>query len=148
MKLFGMMLMTTLLAMAPGYGSAEPPGKDITSQATQPKVTEEQAAPVPAAKNYTLKERQVYQKKVAADLDKLQQKIDDLATEGGTASPQMKHTRARAMIGLQKQVFVGRSQLAALEKATEKEWSGLKVEMDKTMKALAKAYKKAESGFQ
>lgn len=148
MKWLGILLMAMLLAMAPGYGSAEPPGKDDTSQATQPKDTEEKAIPAPAPKKYNQTERQSYQKKLAADLDKLQQKVDDFATEGGKATAQMKRTRARSIIMLQKRVFAARNQLADLEKATEKKWSGLKAEMDKTMAALARDFKKIESGFE
>jgi hypothetical protein len=132
MRWLGLWLIAALLALTPSYGSAQPAGEK---------------AP-PAAQSYTPKERQAYQKKVAADLDKLQQEISDLGAAGGTAAPQMKRARMRVLLGLQKQVFAAQNQLATMEKASGPEWSGLKAAMDKALSELIKSYKEAEARLQ
>jgi hypothetical protein len=52
------------------------------------------------------------------------------------------------LAGLKKQLFAAQNQLAALEKASEKDWSGLKAKMDKAMDELTKAYKEGEARLQ
>ena len=148
MKWLGIMFMAALLAMAPGYGSAQPAGGKSAAPATKPKGAEEKETPAQAIKSYSLKERPAYQKKVAADLAELQQKIDGLHGNYETARPQIKRTTLRLLAGLKKQLFAAQNQLAALEKASEKDWSGLKAKMDKAMDELTKAYKEGEARLQ
>lgn len=144
-KFLGILLTAALLVMTPGYGSAQPQAEKGISPATQPKAAEEKGTAPQAAKSYTLKERQAYQQKVAADLDKLRQRIDDLAGNYETGRPQMKRTTLRVLHGLKKQLFAAQNQLAALEKAHAKDWTGLKDEMEKAMMELTEACKEAES---
>jgi hypothetical protein len=148
MKCLGILLTAALLAMAPGYGSAQSAGEKSASPATKPKAAEGKGTPARAAKSYTPEERQAYQQKVAADLDKLRQRIEALPGNYETVSPQLKRTLLRSFHGLQKQLHDTQNQLAALEKATAKDWSGLKGEMDKAMTKLTDDCKEAESRLQ
>jgi hypothetical protein len=145
MQWLGILLLTAaLLAMAPGYGSAQPAGEKGASPVPEPQV-QGTGAPAPSAKSYPLKDRQAYQKKVAADLAKLQERINALHGEYETVRPQMKRMTLRVLHSLKKQLIAAQNQLATLEKASEKDWGGLKAEMDKDMKELTTAYKEAES---
>ena len=148
MKCLGILLTAALLAMAPGYGSAQSAGGKSVSPATQPKAVEDKGTPARAAKGYTPEEKQTYQKKVAADLDKLRQKINDLAGNYEKVRPQMKRTTLRILHSLKRQLYANQNQLAALKKAPEKDWSGLKAEMDKAMMDLTEGCKEAESFLQ
>lgn len=147
MQWLGILLTAALLAAMPGYGSAQPAKEKVASPATAPKILEEAGPAAPAAKGYTAQDRQAYQKKVAADLDKLQQQLNDFNNKALTTASQ-KRTKMRIVVGLQKQVFVARNQLAALEKAGEKDWSGLKANMDKALKGLTKNLDEAEAALQ
>jgi hypothetical protein len=139
MKWLAIMLMVALMAVAPGYGSAEQPGKKDTSPATQPNDLEVKGPQAQPAKKYTSKERQVYEKKTAADLEAIQQRIEGLQDKAAKAEPSMKRAIVRNMVNLQRMQIGARNQFGTLKKAPEKTWAGLKVDMDKTMDGLTKA---------
>ncbi len=140
----GILLMAGLLAVVPASGKAQPAGEKGPSPAAEPKV-QGTVTPAPSGKSYSLKDRQAYQKKVTADLDQLQQQINGLMAE---AKPQTRRSLSRARLGLQKKLVAARNQLAALEKSSEKDWSGLKAEMDKAVEELTKDYQKIEASLQ
>jgi len=148
MQWLGILLTAALLAMAPGYGSAQSAGGKSVSPATQPKAAEEQGTAARAAKSYTPEEKQEYQQKVAADLDNLQQKIDNLHENYEKVRPQMRRRTLGILHGLKKQLVAAQNQLAALKKAPGKDWSGLRVGMDKAMMDLTEGCKEAESFLQ
>ncbi len=130
MKLLAIILTAAVLAVAPGYGQAQQAKKE---------------SPPPQAKSYTAGERQAYEKKTAKDLDELQQQIHDLSVKVQTVEPQIKRTMLRSLVVLEKQYIAAKNKLAALEKASEKDWGGLKADMDKAMQELTKAYQEVES---
>ena len=148
MKWLGIMLMAALLAVAPGYGRAQPPEGKGTSPAAQPQSLEEEGTPAPATKSYSLQERRAYQQKVAADLAELQRKIGDLQGKYQMARPQMKRTFLRFWGPLKKQLFAVQNQLASLENSSEKNWSGRKDDMDIAMQQLRQTYEDAEMRLQ
>ena len=146
MKWLGIMFMATLLAIAPGYGSAQQP-KD-TSPATQPQGPEVTGEPAGTAKSFTPAERRAYEKKTAADLEAMEQRIDDLVAQVRKVVPQKRREVTKVMRGLQVRALVAREQLAALEKAPENTWSGFKADMDKAMAELRKAWEASEPYLQ
>jgi len=147
MKWLGMMLMAALLIVAPGYGIAAPPGKDSTSPATQSKDLGNRGEQAQAVKSYTAEEKRAYQKKTAADLEKLQERIGDLKAKGQQAPPQTKRMYAKATINLDRMAIAAQNKVTALEKASGQDWSRLKAETDQAMEKLTKAVKEAESGL-
>jgi len=133
-------------AWPPGYGSPEPPGKEGSSQATQPNRLEEAEKPAPQSiKIYTLEEKQEYQKKIASDLAEIQKAIEKLINKWHAAPPVKKRLVRRDIVMLQQKAVRARNRLSSLEKASEKDWSSLRAEMDYTMEALLKAYAEIES---
>jgi len=144
MRWLGIMLMAALLASAPGYGSAQPAGKKDPSPATQPPGSAVKAEPAGAAKSSAPEDRKAYEKKTAAELEAIEQRIVDLADQARKVVPQKKRQVIKIMRGLQLQSLDARNQLAALEKAPENTWSGLKPGMDRTMAELRKTWEASE----
>jgi len=144
MNRLGIMLMAALLAIAPGYASAQPQGKKETAPATQPQTPEVKAEPAGAAKTFTPEERQAYEKKTAAELEAMEKNIGDLGQKVNKIVPQKKRMVIKIIKSLQLQTMDARKQLAALEKAPENAWGGLKPGMDRAMAELRKAWDEAE----
>jgi hypothetical protein len=139
MKWLGILLFAALLLGSPGYGNAQATGEQSVSPVTQPQgqVEGKQAQPM---KKYTYQERKNYQKKAEADLAEMQQKVDGLKTKQETAPPQMRRMILKGMVSLQRGIYAGQNQLEAMKKATDKDWSGMKAELDKAMGAWNKTY--------
>jgi hypothetical protein len=138
MKWLGIMFMAALLAIAPGYGSAQQlKDKPPATQSQGPEVKGEAAG---TAKSFTPVERQSYEKNTAQELEAIQQKIADLRVKATTGSPQMKHMLIRAANKLQLQKIGTGNQLAALEKASGTAWAQQKADLDKAMGNLRKAW--------
>ena len=134
MKWLGIMFMAGLLAFTPGYGSAQP-AKD-TSPATQPQGPEVKGEPGGMVKSFTPAERKAYEKKTAAELDDIQQKIADLRVKAATGAPQQKRMLMQAANSVQLQKVAAGNRLTALEKAPETAWGQQKADLDKAMADL------------
>ena len=143
MKWLGIMLMAVLLAMAPGYGSAQPAGTKDPSPATQPQSPEVKAKLAGKAKVSTPEDRKAYEKKTAEELDAIQTKIAELRVKATTGAPQKKHVIMRMANNLQIQKLAAGDQLTALQKASETAWSQEKVNLDKAMESLRNAWETA-----
>jgi len=144
MRWLGIMFMAALLAMAPGYGSAQPAGKKDPAPATQPQSPEVKAEPPGTAQISTPEDRKAYEKKTAEELDVFQTKIADLRIQATKGAPQMKSVIIRTARNLQIQKLAAGNQLTALQKASETAWSQEKVNLDKAMESLRNAWKAAE----
>jgi len=138
------MVMAALLASAPGYASAQPAGEKGLPPAVQPPGPEVKGEAPGPAKSFTPEERQAYEKKTAADLEVMEQRLQDLVGSVQKVIPQKKRQVIKIMRGLQVQTLAARNQLTALEKAPEDTWSGLKVNMDKTMAELKTNWEASE----
>jgi hypothetical protein len=146
MKWLGIMLAAALLAGAPGYASAEPPGAGGTTPATQPQGSEVKGAtPAAAVPIYTPKEKKDYQKKVAAELATIQDKIYDLKMKAGAGPRQNRRMVIKMANQLQARELVAKNQLASLEQASDQTWGDLKTELDKTLETLAKSMQEVEA---
>lgn len=139
MKWLGIMFMAVLLAIAPGYGSAQPQ-KDTPPAAQTPEVKGEPAA---AAKSFTAAERKDYEKKTAEELAAIQDKIAGLRVQATSGAPQQKRTLILAANNLQFQKVAAGNRLTALEKAPEAAWGQQKAELDKAMEQLRKSCENA-----
>ena len=144
MNRLGIILMAALLAIAPGYASAQPQGKKETAPATQPQTPEVKGEPAGAAKTYNPEERRAYEKKTAAELEVMEKNVSDVALQVNKIMPQKKRMFIKIIKRLQLQIVDARKQLAALEKAPENDWGGLKPGMDRAMQELSKAWEAAQ----
>ena len=137
MKWFGIMLMAALLALAPGFGSAQP----AKSPATQHQSPEVKGKPAETAKSFTPAAKRAYEKKTAKELAVMQQRIADLRVKAADGSPQMKRMLIQKASRLQMRKLGADTQLAALKKASGTAWIQKKAELDKTMTGLKRSLK-------
>jgi hypothetical protein len=138
MRWLGIMFMAALLAIAPGYASAQQP-KD-TSPATQPQGPAVKAEPAGTVKSFAPGERQTYEKNTAEELDAFQQKIGDLRMKAAKGSPQQKRVLMRAATSIQMQKIEADNELVALKKASAAAWSEQRAKLEKSMEGLRKAF--------
>ena len=137
MKWLGIMFMAALLAIAPGYGSAQQAkDKSPGTQSQSPEVKGEAAGTL---KSFTPAERRSYEEKTAKELEAIQQKIADLRVKATTGSPQIKRILIQTANRMQLQKIGAGNQLAALEKASGTAWGQQKADLDKSMGELRKA---------
>jgi hypothetical protein len=142
------MLTAVFLAGISGYGGAAPPAQKDTPAAIKSQNTDTKEGQGQEVKKYSPKEREKYQQKVAADLEEIQNKMGELrAAKGATVPQQKKRMFRRGQIVFQQKLTAAKGRLAALEKASEKEWTGLKAEMDQALEELTNAYKEVESSL-
>lgn len=129
-------MLTALLASAPNHGRAQSPGKPDPTKNTQTKgaIVKDDAAKT--GKSYTPEERQAYEKKATETLAGIDEKVADLRMKARKAAPQQKRMMVLMTNNLYGQTVTARNQLAALKKAPEKDWSGARAELDKTMLEL------------
>jgi hypothetical protein len=141
MKWLGILFMAALLAIAPGYGSAQQP-KD-TSAATQAPAPTVKGEAAGAAKIFTPAERKAYEKQTAEELDAIQQKIAEVRMQATTGVPQKKRMLSQTANNLQMQKTAAEHELAVLKKASETAWGEQKAKLDKSMAGLRQAFEPA-----
>jgi hypothetical protein len=141
MKWLGIMFMAVLLAVAPGYGSAQQPKDTLTG--TQPQGTPVKGETAGTAKSFTPAEKKAYEKKTAEELDAIQQKIADLRVKATSGAAQQKRGLMLTANSLQFQKGAAGNRLTALEKASETAWGQQKADLDKAMVDLRKSCEKA-----
>jgi hypothetical protein len=143
MKRFTMLLVALAVVIAPVYAGAQQSGGKEAPPAIQPQSSDVKAEPRGAAKSYTPGERKAYEKKVAADLDEIQQNIADLRLQSRKGAPQKKDMMLMAAKNLQFQTIAAKNRLAQLEKTSGDAWSGAKADLDKAMADLRQAWEEA-----
>lgn len=141
------LLMAALLVLAPGFVNGQQPGATSASPPGQPDVLQKEGGTAPSTSSYTLAEREAYQRKVASELDEMQQKIGELRIKSRTVVQQKKHMLIKATIDLQRMTEAARHRLTALEAAPKKDWEKLKVDMDKAMANLNTSYQEVKAQF-
>lgn len=169
MKGLGIMLLTTLLAIAPNYGRAQQPaekspfpppkekveeGKFPENQKTEQfkfpenqKVEKGTSAAQPL-KTYSPKEKKAYMKETATQLAEIQKRIEALKVKKEANIRQRKRANMMIEVDLKKKVRVARETLAAMGKAPDAEWSGLRAQEDKAILDLQKAFSDALQFFE
>jgi hypothetical protein len=137
MKWYGIIFMAALLVIAPGYGSAQQ-SKD-TSPVAQPQGPEVKGEPAGTVKSFTPAEKKAYEKKTAAELEAIQQKIADLRLKANTGAAQQKRSVLLTANNLQFKKVAAETKLTALGKASDTAWDQQKADLDKAMEDLRKS---------
>lgn len=145
MKWLGIMGLAGLLATLPVYVGAQ--SQRQAGPATQVKGAEMKAKPAGPAKCVPSEERRAFEKKTAADLERINKQIADLRVKGTNVVPQQKRQSLKMMQGLYQQAIGARAQLTNLEKAPEQAWSEGRDGMSKTMQVLQKSLAEVEEQF-
>jgi len=140
MKWLGILLMTALLAGAPGIGSAQQSGEQGAKTPPQPKSSAAAPKQAQPAKTYSQEERQAYEKKAAADLEVMQKKLEELRGKQQKVSMQSRRVVLRAMANLQRGLLGAKALLTSMKQASKETWGGLKADLDQAMATWERDY--------
>lgn len=140
-KILAILLLVGTLLLA-GCGSDS--SKGVTAKDVQQKTAEA----VETTKNYTLQQKEEYQKQVQTKIDSLSQQIDELKAKAGRATDQSKQGITEQIAALEKEKQAAQNKLTELTSAGAEAWGALKSGMDAAMGSLEKSYKEAVSKFE
>jgi len=98
-------------------------------------------------KEFTAQQKAEFQKKMRAELDRMQKRIDHLTAKAHQAKKEAQADLNEAIAELQMQKDATGKKLHELESASEKAWGDLKSGMSAAMEDLEKSYKRALSHF-
>jgi peptidoglycan hydrolase CwlO-like protein len=144
MRIFLLSLLITIIASA-GFqanSTAAEPGK-VTAEDVKQQTQEAWNA----AKDYTLQEKEEYQKRIESQLADLSKKIDELKEKAKIAKDDVAVKLQAQIEALKKQQQVADEKLNELRSSTSKAWDQVKTGADKALEDLKKAYEAARSYF-
>lgn len=132
---------------APKDGVPKPPsasGNPATDAAGQVMVPETKTS---VSAEDVKKEKEEFQKKMRAELDRMQGEIDQLAAKAKRAKKEAQAELKKATTELQEQKEAAGKKLKELESETGKAWSDLKSGLNATMGELERSFKRARARF-
>lgn len=139
---WALMITAAVFTSFQGNGFAAEKGvtssEDVTKQAQQTLDT---------AKEYTMQQKQEYQKKLESQFAELSKKIDELKAKAKTAKQNVTAKWEDTMSELKKKQEATEKKLPELRSATTKAWGDVKAGLDTAMDDLKKTYEKAKSHF-
>ncbi len=115
---------------------------------TADEVTKQAQQALDTAKEYTLQQKQEYQKKMESELAELSKRIDELKGKAKTAKQEAAAKLEGTIAELKKKQEAAEKQLPEVGSATSKAWVEVKAGADKAMDELKKAYESAKSHFE
>ena len=135
-------VMMAFLAGILACGSQEEPkGKQPVTGEQVKQQTKEAAE---AAKTYAAQKKDEYQQKIAAKLNDLQAKIDELKAKAETAKPEVKAKLDEQIAALQKDADAAKAKMQDLKSAGADAWEKLKAGTDSAVDKLQQDYEKAK----
>jgi len=120
--------------------------KQGTASPEQVKQQAQQA--LETAKQYTMQEKEEYQKKIEAQLADLSKQIEGLKGKAKAAKQEMAAQLEAQLAEFKKQEQEVAKKLPELRSATSKAWGEVKGALDGAMDDLKKAYENARSQFE
>lgn len=132
--------MNVLLTMADGPVAA---GDQQTS--TTDKVLREAKETLEATKQYTLQQKEAFEKTVQVELNELQPKIAELQKRTSAASAEARKDLQKAIQDLEKKRDEARRKLEAVNESSSSAWSLFKDGMTAAVEDLKKSYQEAVS---
>jgi len=99
-------------------------------------------------KEYTVQQKEEFQKKMRAELDRMQTQIDHLTAKAHRAKKETQVELNHAIEELQGKKDAAGKKMKELESATGKAWGDVKSGLNATMEELEKSYKRARARFQ
>ena len=100
---------------------------------------------VESTKQYTLQQKESFQKTVQAELAEMQAKIADLQTKTSAASVEARQEMQKALKDLELKKEEARKQLDVVSRSTSSAWSALKDNVNAAVADLKKSYKETVS---
>ena len=110
-------------------------------------VKEETREALEVTKDFTLQQKEDFQKKIQTELARMQQQIDRLMARADHAKREAQADLHKVIAEVQKRKDAAGKKLQELESASEKAWENLKSGLNDAMEELEKSYKRALSHF-
>lgn len=132
-------ILTVLLAWG-AAGSLQAAGKAAMAEED---LTRESKEAVDAVRRYSAQQKEAFQKRMQAELDELQPKIEELKRQAEAASDQVRIEARRQIRELEKERDQASRKLKELQAAGEDAWGELKTGMNAALKELQQSYDRA-----
>jgi predicted small secreted protein len=100
------------------------------------------------AADYTYEKKEEYQRALAAQMQELDVKIDELKAKAGRASDAVKAEFARDMEVLDRQKAVLAQKMEAVKASSASAWNDVKAGANSAMDSVKETYEKAKARFQ
>ena len=97
------------------------------------------------AADYTYEKKEEYQRKLAAEMQELDVKIDELKAKAGRASDAVKAQFARDMEALDRQKTVLAEKMDAVKTSSASKWDEVKAGANSAMDSVKQTYEKAKA---
>lgn len=120
--------------------AADPPQSSTTD-----KVLRDTKEAVESTKQYTLQQKEAFQKTFQAELTEIQGKIAELQKKTGAASVEARSEMHKALQDLERKKNEARKQLDDVSQSTSAGWSKLKENLNRTLDDLKKSYQETVS---
>jgi Asp-tRNA(Asn)/Glu-tRNA(Gln) amidotransferase A subunit family amidase len=98
-------------------------------------------------KEYSLRQKEAFEKRVRAELQELQVKIAELRKETDVASAEARKEMQKAIQDLERKKHEARKKLEEVNESTSSAWTSLKAGMTAAVEDLKKSYQEAVSKF-
>ena len=98
-------------------------------------------------KEYSLRQKEVFEKRVRVELQELQVKIAELRKQTDVASSEARKEMQKAIQDLERKKHEARKKLEEVNEATSSAWTSLKAGMTAAVEDLKKSYQEAMSKF-
>ena len=118
---------------------------DQPPPSTTDKMVRETKDALDATKQYTLQQKEAFEKTVQEELNELQTKIAKLQKKAGAASAEARKDMQKALQDLEKKKEEARKKLEEVNESTSSAWSTMKDGMTAALEDLKKSYKEAIS---
>ena len=121
---------------AEGRAAADQPQPSTTD-----KVLQETKEAVESTKQYTLQQKESFQKTFQAELAEIQIKIAELQKKTNAASVEARSDLQKALLDLERKKDEARKQFDEVSQSTSSGWNKLKEKLNHTLDELKKSYK-------
>ncbi len=140
------LVLTVLMAIVLSssfYGNSS--AKEPDSSVSLDQVKQQAGQTLDAAKNYTIEQKQEFQKKMEAELADLSKRISELKTKADTAKQEASASLEAKIAELKRKQQDLQNKLPELKAATSSAWEKVKTQVDAGMEDLKRAYEGTKS---
>ena len=133
--------------MSPLLGFSHPAiaAEDQAQPSTAEKMMRDTKEAVESTKQYTMQQKELFQKTVQGELAEMQAKIAELQTKTNAASVEARKEMLKALQDLERKKEEARKQLDEVSHSTSSAWSTLKDNVNAAVADLKKSYKETVS---
>lgn len=118
---------------------------DSSQPNTTDRVVQDTKDAVKATKQYTLQQKEAFEKTIRVELNELQTKIAELQKKAGVASDEARKGMQEAIRDLEKKKNEARKKVEEMNESTGSAWGTLKEGMTAAVEDLKKSYQEAVS---